>query len=418
MATFKAVVQQHQQRRDGKFPISIRVTNNRKSCYISTGLYCSLSQINKKTFEIKDQFIIERTNQTIRDWERKVLTVDVATLTQMNPKELKKFFTTSSDGIDYLGYCRRLIATNPQKYSKLSNCLVIINDMGITSMKAIDFNSLFLRKFKDYLENTALPVVKNGIVVGHKHYAQNTKRAYLFSVCQVFRMLQREYNTEFNTVISHNPLIGMENYQRGITAKRSMSAEKVRAFFNIKAHTDAQQMAMDLMRLSFCLCGINLIDLFAMEKSALDTKSMRITYERHKTKDRKLDHSLTSVRVEPEIFDLIDKYRAPSDSKSLFDFRGLLPDYASTRNVYHKVVAICNNSGFDQITPYWFRHSWATIARNDCGISKDDIDLCLAHTGNNPMADVYIRPDWSRIDQANRKVLDFVFGKRKNNGKC
>jgi integrase len=340
----------------------------------------------------------------------KVLTVDGATLASMDTNELKNFLTMSAKQIDYLGYCRRLVEANPQKWNKLSSCLLIIKDMGITKMNITDFNSMFLRKFKEYLDNTPVPITKNKVMVGHKHYSQNSKRLYLYTVCQVFRMMQRDYNTEFNTVISHNPFIGLEHYQTGITAKRSMTVEQVRAFFNMQVKSKSQQATVDLMKLSFCLCGINLMDIFAMEKSAFDEKSMRITYERHKTRDRTLTHSLTSVHVEPEIYDIINKYRAPYDSKMLFSFKHYVADYNSTRKAYLSLRHLCKIYEIDPITPYWFRHTWATIARNECDISKDDIDLCLAHSGHNPMADVYIRPDWSRIDRANRKVLDCVFG--------
>jgi len=39
MATFLIYVLKHQERKDGTFPVSIRVTNNRKSAYIKTGIY-------------------------------------------------------------------------------------------------------------------------------------------------------------------------------------------------------------------------------------------------------------------------------------------------------------------------------------------------------------------------------------------
>ena len=45
------------------------------------------------------------------------------------------------------------------------------------------------------------------------------------------------------------------------------------------------------------------------------------------------------------------------------------------------------------------------------GIRNDDIDLGLVHSNKNKMADVYIDIDYSLIDNANRKVLDLVFGK-------
>jgi integrase len=76
---------------------------------------------------------------------------------------------------------------------------------------------------------------------------------------------------------------------------------------------------------------------------------------------------------------------------------------------------VLNNIGreieINNLTSYYFRHSWATIARNKCGVSNDDIDLGLVHSNKNKMADVYIDIDYSLIDDANRKVLDLVFGK-------
>ena len=59
---------------------------------------------------------------------------------------------------------------------------------------------------------------------------------------------------------------------------------------------------------------------------------------------------------------------------------------------------------------YSVRHSWATIARNVLNISKDDIDLCLNHVNEaHKMADVYIDKDFTRIDQANRRMFDLLF---------
>ena len=414
MATFKAVVQRHQQRRDGKFPVSIRVTVNRKSCYIPTGLYCNQAQINKKSFEIKDQFIIARVSHTIHEWERKMLTIDSANISSMSTEELKNFFSCTKKDIDFVLESHDLIQSNPLKWRKLRNYIHMLSDMGINSMKITEFNSNFLRKFKEFLDNRRIPVKKNGIIVGYKNYAQNTKRDCLAVYCQVFRELQRKYNTEYDMVISHNPFINFENYRTGITLKRSMTVEQVRAFFELPVKIRSERETIDMMKLSFCLCGMNLIDIFALEKSAFDRSNMRITYERHKTKEHSRTRSLTSVHIEPEIYDIFRRYRPVNDSNMLFYFGKMKPDYASTFKMYKRVERLCEKYGFDKITPYWFRHTWATIARNECDVSKDDIDLCLAHAGNNPMADVYIRPDWSRIDRANRKVLDLVF---KNDGK-
>ncbi|RLA75485.1 MAG: hypothetical protein DRG30_04440 [Epsilonproteobacteria bacterium] len=75
-----------------------------------------------------------------------------------------------------------------------------------------------------------------------------------------------------------------------------------------------------------------------------------------------------------------------------------------------KVKGIFPKLGIDKpVTTKWARHTWATIARNDCRINKDDIALCLGHQDiDNQVTDMYIKYDYSIIDDSNRKVIDFV----------
>ena len=60
----------------------------------------------------------------------------------------------------------------------------------------------------------------------------------------------------------------------------------------------------------------------------------------------------------------------------------------------------------EPFTFYAARHSWATIARNDCRIDKATVDECLNHVGNMQLADVYIKKDWRIQWDVNKKVLD------------
>ena len=104
MPTFKSVVQKHQQRVDGKFPVSIRVTHNRRSKYISTGIYVPKSSINSKTFEIKDQYVIERMNANIREMEKKLLSVSMFELSEMPVESVVSLVRASNSRIDFLYY--------------------------------------------------------------------------------------------------------------------------------------------------------------------------------------------------------------------------------------------------------------------------------------------------------------------------
>jgi integrase len=145
-----------------------------------------------------------------------------------------------------------------------------------------------------------------------------------------------------------------------------------------------------------------------MDKDCYDKKNNRITYNRSKTKKRRKDRALSSIRIEPEIQGLIDKYMAKQGER-LFYFGDFPDGDVFSHTISNRIYWMCKELNIKRMSPYWFRHTWATVARNKCGVSKDDIDLCLNHIGNNPMADVYIDYDWSIIDIANRKVLDYVF---------
>ncbi|WP_309253602.1 hypothetical protein [Prevotella brunnea] len=65
--------------------------------------------------------------------------------------------------------------------------------------------------------------------------------------------------------------------------------------------------------------------------------------------------------------------------------------------------------GVDNLQFYAARHSLATIAVNDVGISKYVVNDMLNHT--DPalrITELYIKKDFKVINEANVKVLDYV----------
>lgn len=63
-----------------------------------------------------------------------------------------------------------------------------------------------------------------------------------------------------------------------------------------------------------------------------------------------------------------------------------------------------------EITSYWGRYSWATYAA-DLDIPKDTISEALGHVHGSKITGVYIKFSRDKIDEANRKVIDYVLGK-------
>lgn len=54
MPTFNIEVKEKNRRRDGRYPVSIRVTHMRKHAYISTRMYVSRGQVDPDSLAIKD----------------------------------------------------------------------------------------------------------------------------------------------------------------------------------------------------------------------------------------------------------------------------------------------------------------------------------------------------------------------------
>ena len=195
------------------------------------------------------------------------------------------------------------------------------------------------------------------------------------------------------------------------TRKRSLSVEELRRLFDYPVEEYAK-IYRDMFRLIFMLVGINSVDLHGLKSI---TRDERIEYKRAKT------GRLYSIKVEPEALEIINKYRGK---------RGLLciaDRWSDSRNFCHQCNKALQKIGqverrgrggkkiitaeFEGVSTYWARHTWATIAAS-LDIPKDTIAAALGH-GGNTVTDIYIDFDQGKVDEANRRVIDWVlYGKR------
>ncbi len=179
--------------------------------------------------------------------------------------------------------------------------------------------------------------------------------------------------------------------------KRALSVDDMRKLINAKLKRGIQRRYRDTFLLIFCLIGINFADLVRL-KSVVNG---RVEYRRAKT------GKPYSIKVEPEAQALIDR---------LGDEQGIVPYHNPDRHKDHAklrygLLRIAEDLGLPPITTYYARHSWATIAAS-LDIPKDTIAQALGHDMGNRMTAIYIDYDRSKVDAANRKVLDAVFAKK------
>lgn len=175
----------------------------------------------------------------------------------------------------------------------------------------------------------------------------------------------------------------------------------------------------DLFMLTFYLIGINTVDLSKLTEDNI--RNGRLEYRRAKT------NKLYSIKIEPEAEEIIKRYRGKKHLLSFFEkhknyktFRGLVNEALSRIGpvaVNERGLAIKseNKRAIMQplekdLTIYWARYSWATYAA-DLEIPKDTISEALGHSHGAKVTGVYIKYNRDKVDEANRKVIDYVLGK-------
>ena len=190
------------------------------------------------------------------------------------------------------------------------------------------------------------------------------------------------------------------------TRKRSLSVEELRRLFDYPVEEYAL-IYRDMFKLIFMLIGINVADLYYIKRITSDG---RIEYKRAKT------HRLYSIKVEPEALELINQYRGEFGLLCISDYVSKHQYFTARCNKALKKFGAVKRVGrggkkifvseWEDLSVYWARHSWATIA-SQLDIPKEVISAALGH-GSVSVTDIYIDFDSRKIDRANRMVLDYV----------
>lgn len=196
------------------------------------------------------------------------------------------------------------------------------------------------------------------------------------------------------------------------TMKRSLSADDIRMIATMPL-LPWQEEYRDVFMLIFYLIGINIVDLFSLTHE--NVQNGRIVYTRRKTK------RIYSIKIEPEaqeilerrkgtthLIDVADRYKDHTNFTSRFN--KALKTFGTWEVDEHHKQKVRYKPYWDFLSSYWARHSWATIAYNDCNIPVDVISQALGHSMGNRVTMVYINSDSKKVDEANRKVIKKVRG--------
>ena len=297
---------------------------------------------------------------------------------------------------------KRLIETGIYvSKTEMTKKWTIRNELVKRKVKALlkDFNAKLKQLELDQYDMNIDAVVNYIVGVGSKVFMRSFEKwlgdkktarsVYPQVIKRMFNSAKQRYNEgrEENKVIKrtlefyHPPHVEIQ------TEKRALPVDIIRAIANLPDDTEGRavaDLARDVFTISFMLMGTNTIDLLSCK---WDERG-NITYDRAKTKDRRPDHARIVISPHPLLLPLIKKYRCTRHKK---------------KNYVLKV-------GVPNLQFYAARHSMATIAYNEAGIDKFTIHEMLNHKVQVfTVTNMYIRQDFSRINDANFRLINYVF---------
>ena len=183
------------------------------------------------------------------------------------------------------------------------------------------------------------------------------------------------------------------------TRKKALTVEQVRAFMAVPGPNEYR----DVFLLLLYLRGINIGDLAKLTEA--DVVNGRIEYRRNKT------GQLYSIRVEPEAREILDRWKGESHLLHCFDRYQDPHDYnRRMREALKKMKTPDGELIEKDCSSNWARHTWATMCA-ELDVPDPTISLGMGHriAGHRTTA-IYIKRDMKKVDDANRKVIDYIKG--------
>ena len=421
MLTIRAEVLRAGLKNDGTYNIKIRLTYNREVKRLSTNLFATQADITR-SLKLKDGTPVKlATDKLIHSYQEicTKLQLDTQNYTLDDIIAHLKGERRKSQEIDFIQFSREWIAhttiKGAENYTTALNAFVAL--LGKEELNISQLNKGLLEKFTSYINAKREAKVKELIKQGKRVPSNRAVSLYLGSIRHLFNEAKMRYNDYDRNIIiiSNSPFENFKIPKQEATRKRAIAASLIKKIYNLPYQytskgTEIQgryNLAKDCFILSFCLIGMNSADLYYCS----EMEENIITYYRTKTASRRNDKAKMRVEVPTIIMHLLDKYKDTTGQR-LFNF---YHSY-STADSFNKAInyglkEIGKLLKIDDLEYYAARHSWATLAVNKVGIDKYTVHAALNHIDEAmKVTDIYIERDFKIENEANKKVVEYVFG--------
>ena len=422
MLTIKAEIKRQEQKADGTYNVKLRFTLDRKVKRLSTSLFVRSTDLTKAGDFKKGTAILKKIDSLVYAYQAKCdsMQIDLNNYSLEDIFKRLKFEEQKEHDVNFIAFARDWVANTSIKGVKNYKTLInsIIKFTGKEELKVSEITYSFLSRYVDFLNKQRDESMDKLTLLGKRIPSNRMLSLYLGGLRHLYKEAQKKYN-DYERGLFLIPSSPFDNFnvpKQEATRKRAVTASVIKKIWMLpykeirKGHkaTCRYNLAKDCFIMSFCLMGMNSVDLYNVTEIDEGT----IIYYRTKTKDRRLDNARMEVTVPQMIQPLIEKYKDKT-GKRLFNFYQYYADEKSfNRSINIGLKEIGSILGVDDLEYYAARHSWATIALNKVGIDKYTVHAALNHVDESmKVTDIYIERDFVNENKANAKVVRSVFGK-------
>jgi hypothetical protein len=396
MATFKAMIKKGNKKADGTWNVVIRFTHKTKVRFIPTTIYITKKDITA-SYKIKNANILDRCNDIIKEYRSRLSELNL----EFNDIDIDTIVSyirqkKENKGVSFTDFAAKWIKESTIKgvknYKTALNALCSF--VGRDNILCEEINVKTMKVFENALKDRP-----------------RAQSLYPNCIKTIFNAAKEYYNDEDNDIIRiKHSLDKYKPVEQNIAEKRALDVETIRRIFalpydniRVKGKSSRHDLALDCFRLSFCLMGMNSADLYYADR----LKDNTIIYDRMKTKDRRRDKAEIQVNITDYVKPLVEKYKGKERVFNFYERFTTMESFNRAINLGLKEIG--KEIGIERLQFYAARHSMATIAVNDVKISKYIVNDMLNHTDQSlRITELYIKKDFSTINEANVKLLDYV----------
>ena len=402
MSTLKLTLDKRRSYADGRIPLIIRLTANKKTTSIHLGIKISPNEWDDKKLRVnkKHASYLElnlHLKKTILHYEKKLLAI-LAYKPDASLADIKYALTVSYDVNEMLFYdfaieqIKKLNIQgrhgNAQSYLTATNSIINYRNK---KLKLSDINYAFVLEYDAHLSASSVSV--NGAAVYMRALRALLNRAGKLDVYNMSQYPFRSFKIRSQKTIS-----------------RAIPLESIRKITQIELDKESKHFhAKNIFMLIFGLIGISFMDLILLKKSNI--KNGRIIYKRRKT------GKLYSVKLTPTVQNILNNYKTKESSYLLPQFG--LDNVPEAKIRHHVNLGLKSTNRYLKqlgyqlqldipLTTYVARYSWANIAKAN-GYSKDLIAEALGHNYGNAVTGIYLESYGNKtIDHANERLINLA----------